>query len=348
MALPKGITLTKSGKFAISVMRSGKRMKATATDLEKAISIKNEMAAGRYNQSISTGVFRTVNLNQALDDFIAHRVKVSHSKKQTAKRFSWYKKFIGEHFGYNTSLDDISKSDVMMFSDKMNERNFAATTCNYIGSIFYQAQKYAHDRGKMVISPQRVPLRKLTKGRIRFLSQDEEYAALNWYTQACYDDYKDLFLFYLETGCRKSEGFDLQWNDVDLKTKRISIWMTKTNSPRTIKMTPIVHKILANLHFRRPNDQRDTDKVFAHISERKFYRNWLEMRAAIGLEDDEQFVIHMLRHTCCTRLVSAGVDLRSVQEWMGHSSIDMTQRYAHFIPSKLDDAADALQRLRAG
>ena len=72
------------------------------------------------------------------------------------------------------------------------------------------------------------------------------------------------------------------------------------------------------------------------------------MRAAIGLEDDEQFVIHTLRHTCCTRLVSAGVDLRSVQEWMGHSSIDMTQRYAHFIPSKLDDAADALQRLRAG
>ncbi|MAT88467.1 MAG: hypothetical protein CL532_07995 [Aestuariivita sp.] len=44
------------------------------------------------------------------------------------------------------------------------------------------------------------------------------------------------------------------------------------------------------------------------------------------------------------RLVSAGVDPRSVQEWMGHASLDMIQRYAHFIPSKLDQAVDTLER----
>jgi len=52
--------------------------------------------------------------------------------------------------------------------------------------------------------------------------------------------------------------------------------------------------------------------------------------------------VHMLRHTCCTRLLGAGVDIRSVMQWMGHSSLEMTQRYAHFIPSSLDNAADAL------
>ena len=69
------------------------------------------------------------------------------------------------------------------------------------------------------------------------------------------------------------------------------------------------------------------------------------MREAIGLGDDKQFVIHTLRHTCATRLLGSGVDIRTVMQWMGHSSIEQTQRYAHFIPSKLDDAADALNTL---
>ena len=50
---------------------------------------------------------------------------------------------------------------------------------------------------------------------------------------------------------------------------------------------------------------------FGDVAERWFYRDWIEMRDAIGLGADEQFVIHMLRHTCCTRLLSAGVDIRT-------------------------------------
>mgnify|MGYP006085271221 FL=1 len=84
---------------------------------------------------------------------------------------------------------------------------------------------------------------------------------------------------------------------------------------------------------------------FGDVAERRFYRDWIEMRDAIGLGADEQFVIHMLRHTCCTRLLSAGVDIRTTMQWMGHTSIQMTQRYAHFIPQNMDDAADALDGL---
>ena len=43
--------------------------------------------------------------------------------------------------------------------------------------------------------------------------------------------------------------------------------------------------------------------------------------------------------------MGAGVDIRSVMSWMGHADMQMTQRYAHFIPSKLDDAARALDTL---
>ena len=52
------------------------------------------------------------------------------------------------------------------------------------------------------------------------------------------------------------------------------------------------------------------------------------MKAA-GLKD---FTWHCLRHTFASRLVMAGVDLRTVQELMGHKTIQMTVRYAHLAP----------------
>ena len=50
-----------------------------------------------------------------------------------------------------------------------------------------------------------------------------------------------------------------------------------------------------------------------------------------------------LRHTCCTRLVSGGVDLRTVQKWMGHENINTTMRYAQFVPENLTNAASVLE-----
>ncbi len=59
--------------------------------------------------------------------------------------------------------------------------------------------------------------------------------------------------------------------------------------------------------------------------------------------DDKDFVIHVLRHTCCTRLVSGGIDLRTVQKWMGHENIVTTMRYAQFVPENLLKAASVLE-----
>lgn len=61
------------------------------------------------------------------------------------------------------------------------------------------------------------------------------------------------------------------------------------------------------------------------------------------LETDSEFVIHALRHTCASRLVNAGVDLYVVKEWLGHSSIQMTEKYAHLNPDKLVHAANVLE-----
>jgi site-specific recombinase XerD len=59
----------------------------------------------------------------------------------------------------------------------------------------------------------------------------------------------------------------------------------------------------------------------------------------------EEFNWHDLRHTFASRLVMAGVDLRTVQQLMGHKTIQMTVRYSHLAP---EHQLDAVERLVKG
>ena len=61
----------------------------------------------------------------------------------------------------------------------------------------------------------------------------------------------------------------------------------------------------------------------------------------------ENFHFHDLRHTFASRLVMAGVDLRTIQALMGHKSINMTLRYAHLAPEHLKKAVEVLDTLKS-
>ena len=70
---------------------------------------------------------------------------------------------------------------------------------------------------------------------------------------------------------------------------------------------------------------------------------WNWARKKMGLEQDEQFVPHALRHTCASRMVNKGVDPVTVMTWMGHADISTTMIYMHLDPSKLASAVSALE-----
>jgi integrase len=71
--------------------------------------------------------------------------------------------------------------------------------------------------------------------------------------------------------------------------------------------------------------------------------SWDWTRKEMGFSDDPEFVLHALRHTIATRLIDKGIDLYTVKEWLGHSTIQVTERYAHLNPVKLAHAANVLK-----
>lgn len=80
-----------------------------------------------------------------------------------------------------------------------------------------------------------------------------------------------------------------------------------------------------------------------HIAPHRYRAAWNEAKAEMGLADDRDLVPHVLRHTCASRLVKGGIDIRRVQMWLGHQTLTMTMRYAHLATFDLDNCVAVLE-----
>ena len=136
------------------------------------------------------------------------------------------------------------------------------------------------------------------------------------------------FEIALHTGMRKSEQFSLEWSQVLFERKRIYLSMTKNGSDREIPMSKTCSSVLQGLAANKRNEHlfQSTRYDRALKDPKKWFENAME-EAAI-----DDFRWHHLRHTFCSRLVMAGVDLRTVAQLAGRKSISMTMRYSHLAP----------------
>ena len=151
------------------------------------------------------------------------------------------------------------------------------------------------------------------------------------------NDAADGFIVLIDTGLRISEMKNLTEKDIDLDRQLIHAWQTKIKLPRTVPMTTRVLKIIRGRWAGVP-DKKIFPQSYAY-----FKMSWNRARSVMGFMDDPQFVIHILRHTCASRLVQGGVSLVVLKEWMGHKHIRSTLIYAHLCPKNLYEAKDVLE-----
>ena len=173
-------------------------------------------------------------------------------------------------------------------------------------------------------------------GRIRFLSYQEEqvlFASLDFFDP----HHGNLARFLVNTGARVGEALGLKWSDVTAGS--VTFWETKANTPRTVPLTLAASSVLESERGGRPIGP------FADIRYPKFRATWLKAKKKAGLAQDPQVVPHVLRHTCASRLAQNGVDIKRIQEFLGHRTLAMTLRYAHLAPKHLEVCAEALDEI---
>jgi integrase len=177
--------------------------------------------------------------------------------------------------------------------------------------------------------------KKERNGRIRIISFQEEDRLISLLSESD-PDIAELVVVLVDTGLRLSEALNLDCRAISLPEALITVWQPKNDKPRSVPMTTRVREIFTRRCSQgNPPFPLDDNHV-------KYV--WRKARQTMGLENDKEFVIHALRHTCASRLVQKGVDLYVVKEWLGHSSIQVTERYAHLAPTQLRAAVSVLER----
>lgn len=245
--------------------------------------------------------------------------------------------FVGEIdeilLGRKFSLFDQETLDFVLGS--LRERGNSNATINRKMAALSKLLRKAHKMGDIHSLPE-FRRQKERAGRIRFLEPSEERALFAAIEKRSPDAYR-LAIFLVDTGCRLGEALGLIWNDVS--SERVSFWLTKSGRSRTIPLTARAKATLPrSIGGKGP---------FKMLKDAQFRAIWNEAKQEVGLGKDEQVVPHILRHTCASRLVQGGVDIRRVQMWLGHQTLQMTMRYAHLATNDLDPCVGILERTTA-
>lgn len=220
---------------------------------------------------------------------------------------------------------------------KLRKRGNSNATINRKMAALSKLLRKAFKMGDIYSLPE-FKRQKEKAGRIRFLEPGEE-SELFRAVEARNELYARFCIFLVDTGARLGEGIGLRWSDIS--KNRVTFWVTKSGRSRSV---PLTARALAAI--------RASDKVrlgpFAGIDQAQFRGEWNKAKEEVGLGTDVDVVPHVLRHTCASRLVQGGVDLRRVQTWLGHQTLQMTMRYAHLASHDLDMCVPILERAAEG
>lgn len=239
---------------------------------------------------------------------------------------------------------DISILHLEQIKQNMADKGQSARSIRYALAVIRQTFNYA----KFVStfsgpSPvENVKFPQADNKRLRFLTKKEAEKLLSELNKLSPRVY-EMAMLSLRTGARADEIFSLKWGDVDLIKGTLILWDTKNTKTRMALMTQDVKDILTK---KQVGEIKNTDLVFpgrqgvkSGAISRSFHLVVKKLGFNEGITDRRMKVVfHSLRHTYASWLVEKGQDLYTIKQLLGHSSISMTERYAHVSNNTLQSA----------
>jgi integrase len=176
---------------------------------------------------------------------------------------------------------------------------------------------------------------------VRYLLPD----ALEALYAACADHLRPIVKWAANSGMRKSEVLNLKRSDVLREQGVVLVRQTKSGRPREVPLNDVLLEILDSL----PAGEAD-GYVFATPQGKR----WIDVGDSFDKAKriagvDPAFRFHDLRHTFASNAVMAGIDLVTLKEILGHSSLKMVLRYAHLSPGHKREAMRLIgERMKGG
>jgi integrase len=214
-----------------------------------------------------------------------------------------------------------------------------APAANYQLSVLRSLFNRCRDLGLYDGAAPRIKLVRVAAGRLRFLDAHEEARLLD----AASEPLRTIILVGIHTGLRvHSEILTLHTADVDVTRRLLTVQAAyaKNGKTRTIPLNSVVRAALEAQLGRTPGPHLFSTREGRRLREIRSIFDAACTRAGV-----QGVTPHTLRHTFASNLVMAGVDLRTVQELGGWSSLAMVERYAHLSPAH---KAEAVERLAMG
>jgi integrase len=264
-------------------------------------------------------------------------------------------------------IDSISADDITAWRDQLRKKGRTPQTANRYMDDLRSSMNYALEQGVIVTHPfdalpkKKRRLKTEDDKRVRYLGQRDDHEnikdedgnkigerarLLKALDTAGLPKYMaSLVLLALHTGMRRGELFKLKWPDVDFRQRHIRLKAvnTKSNKTRYAYLNDVTDKLLREWRKGQENVLNIDGLVFPNPVTGKplttIKRAWKTVVTNAQLQD---FRLHDCRHDFASQLVTKGVPLYTVAELLGHSGVEITQRYAHLAPQHKADAVSLL------
>ena len=238
---------------------------------------------------------------------------------------------------------DVEKFFPGTYLKSSNNKNYSGSTKKRIQSSINQFLKYLIDENYIaniemnnisIMSEKKLP---------NVLSPNEIDKLIDFYNHDLFisSRNKTLIDFMYSTGCRVSEIINVEESDIDLEEAFVRL-EGKGSKQRIV---PLGSKVLINLESYLPLRNKDKKNKNNKLFISKSYKN-LDRTAVFRIIKftgvkagiHKELYPHILRHSAATHMLEGGCDLRTVQEFLGHSSVSTTQIYTKVTKAFLEEA----------
>ena len=238
---------------------------------------------------------------------------------------------------------DIEKFLPSTYLKSSKNKNYSGSTKKRIQSSINQFLKYLIDENYIAnIEMNNISI--MTEKKLpNVLSPNEIDILIDFYDHDVFisSRNKTIIDFMYSTGCRVSELINVEESDIDIEEAFVRL-EGKGSKQRIV---PLGSKVLINLESYLPLRNKDRKSKNNKLFISKSYKN-LDRTAVFRIIKStgvkagihKELYPHILRHSAATHMLEGGCDLRTVQEFLGHSSVSTTQIYTKVTKAFLEEA----------